>query len=127
MDSEPINNENIMEDNNEATARLLQRMLNRNNQNTSNRITLDSIIKLILSTKFFVISLSISSLIIAVLLVLLKEKEFTWKDLENEETNIYLLGLFFLILVSVWNVFLFFFRILCNFDYSKINFSDEVN
>lgn len=110
---------------NDNAGRVLNEMLNRNNQRTQ-KYSIDSVFKILLSKRFFCISLSLSILLLMIIYNYLRENDFYLKDLENEEMNKYFIGLFFLVLVLIWNMFLFFYQIVFNFEYSKINFSDEV-
>jgi hypothetical protein len=123
------NNQNINSSNeaNEQDNRaFLQQMLNRNIQR-SEFINVDKILSVLLSKTFFLVSLSISMISYFLIYVLLKDKHITYKDLEKEEMNLYYIGMFLLILCSIWNVFLLFYQIIFNFDYTRINLSDEVN
>jgi hypothetical protein len=123
------NNQNINSSNeaNEQDNRaFLQQMLNRNIQR-SEFMNVDKILSVLLSKTFFLVSLSISMISYFLIYVLLKDKHITYKDLEKEEMNLYYIGMFLLILCSIWNVFLLFYQIIFNFDYTRINLSDEVN
>jgi hypothetical protein len=124
MENEP--NQNNNEADNERVNRVVQDIFNRNNRRTE-RFTLDNLLKILISKRFFVVSVSITFIIISVIYFFAKDKDFSLKDLENDEMNKYYIGLFFIFLVLIWNIFLFFHKIVFNFDYSKINFSDDVN
>ena len=124
MENEP--NQNNNEAANERVNRVVQDIFNRNNRRTE-RFTIDNLLKILISKRFFVVSVSITFIIISVIYFFVKDKDFSLKDLENDEMNKYYIGLFFIFLLLIWNIFLFFHKIVFNFDYSKINFSDDVN
>jgi hypothetical protein len=122
------NNQNINSPNdaNEQDNRaFMQQMLNRNIQR-SEFMNVDKILSVLLSKTFFLLSLSISIISYLLIYVLLKDKHITYKDLEKDEMNLYYIGVFLLILSTIWNLFLLFYQIIFNFDYTRINLSDEV-
>lgn len=116
---------NLNDTNDQVNRAFLQQMHNRNLQRTE-LINVDKIFNILLSKTFFILSFSISLLSYYLIYLYFRNRVLTYKDLEKEEMNIYYIGVFMLVLTTIWNIFLLFYQIIFNFDYTKICLSDEV-